>query len=131
MTITYGRRFGCPRAANEAERMATVRAMGHMDLGSCGEMDRLLRVIVDIWHAPSACATLLDSDHVWICNGQVWCGVCRRPRVQHARHQSALAQWGSIRASHTAARWHALQGCRMGLQAAPMCMHARTHTRGC
>jgi hypothetical protein len=49
------------------QRAMTVQALCHMGT-QCGEVNLLLKAICECWDAPTACVTLLGSDHVWMCN---------------------------------------------------------------
>lgn len=49
--------------------MATVRALGHMDLSACSEIDRVLQLIVQIWQVSVRAASC------YICKCSDWC-VC-------------------------------------------------------
>jgi hypothetical protein len=62
--------YGAPRPHNEESRLATVQALGHMALTACPHINSLLEVICSVWQAPTASVTMLDSDHVWMCNAQ-------------------------------------------------------------
>lgn len=59
--------LGAPHAHNEdytqdgaVTRMHTVRALAHMDVNQCTELNSLLSAVCEVWDAPVSSVTLLN-----------------------------------------------------------------------